>query len=313
MSAGARVTPSASEPSVGVAVLGAGRLGAKLVSRLLDASPPLRLELVADLRDDAEGMRLARETGIATSGDGISGVLRHPGVRLVFDASCARAHARHAPALRQAGKATVDLTPAGAGPVIVPAVNLPDRLAGFEVCLVSSAAQAAVPIAAAVRRCARTPYFEAVTTVSSSTLGRGTRSNVDELVVQSGRALEGPGGAAQGKAILIVSPADPPPLMRCTLYAPLEDGFDEVRLRESIQQAVGEVQRYAPGYRLRHDPEVSSRDTPQGRKPVLEVMLEVEGSRGSPWAGNLELMACAAEVVGSHLAGLLLGAREVVA
>ena len=313
MSAQASAGASGKGPRVGVAILGAGRLAAELTWRLQAAAGPMRLELVAGLAPDSDGLRTAQELGIDTSTDGVNAVLSHPQVQLVFDATGARAHARNARALRDAGKLTVDLTPSAAGPIIVPAVNLPAGVDGGEVCLVSSAAQAAVPVACAVSRAARTSYVEVVTTVASSTLGRGARLDVDELTAASARALEGPGGARRAKAILIVTPADPAPLMRCILYAVLEAAFDEPRVRESIEQMVGAVQRYAPGYRLRRDPEVLERDTARGRKPVLEATIEVEGLRRPHFAGNLELMASAAERVGDRLARLVPRASEVVA
>lgn len=293
---------------IGVAILGSGRVAADLISKLLKAPGHMQLVLVSDTVPQSSGLLKARDLGIPAATDGINAILRDSAVRIVFDATTAKAHAKHAKALGDSGRITVDLTPAWSGVLVVPAVNLSQHLDGDSFSLVSSAAQATVPLAYAVSRVGPASYVEVVSTIASSSAGAGTRQNIDELTAATARALERLGGAKRGKAIIIFSPAEPPIVMRNVVYAVPEDGFHEDEVAESLQQMVGEVQRYARGYRLRREPEFEERDTPWGKKRVVVLLLEIEGAGDSmpPFGGNLDILTSAARRVGNQLARQLL-------
>jgi len=234
-------------------------------------------------------------------------------VDLVFEATSAAVHVRNAPVLAGLGIAAIDLTPAARGPKVVPAVNLGEHLDALNLNLVTCGGQATVPIVAAVSRTVSVPYAEMVSTVASRSAGPGTRQNIDEFTRTTARSLEEIGGAGIGKAIVVLNPADPPILMRNTVFCGLPDGTDHDAVLASVEQMVADVARYVPGYRLKNPPVIEEGPfgTPGGTVPHrVVVLLEVEGAGDylPPYAGNLDIMTAAAVRVGEAKAGQLAGA-----
>lgn len=282
---------------VPVAVLGSGNIGTDLLFKL-SRSPVLEPVLVAGIDPYSEGLAIARGLGVRTVSDGIDGLLRDaPGVRVVFDATSAKAHVRHARALADAGIVAVDLTPAARGPYVVPPVNLGQHMAAPNVNLVSCGGQATVPIVAAAARVTEVTYAEIVSTIASKSAGPGTRQNIDEFTETTAAGLVRVGGAGRGKAIIILNPAEPPIMMANTVHMRVpgsEEHHDE--LRASILAMVDEVAGYVPGYRLRADPVFD------GER--VSVFLEVAGAGDylPTYAGNLDIMTAAALATGERLA-----------
>jgi acetaldehyde dehydrogenase len=299
--------------SLPCAIVGSGNIGTDLMYKL-QRSELLDLQALVGIDPDSDGLARARELGIEASADGIDFVVANQDrIRLVFDATSASVHVRNAPKLAQAGIIAVDLTPAARGPKVVPTVNLGEHLDAMNVNMITCGGQATTPIVAAVSRATHVPYAEMVSTVASKSAGPGTRQNIDEFTRTTARALEEIGGADRGKAIIILNPADPPILMRNTVYAALPEGSDHDAVIASVQSMVGEIQGYVPGYRLKNPPviEEGPYDTPGGRVPHrLVVLIEVEGAGDyfPPYAGNLDIMTAAALRVGeafaAHLAGV---------
>ena len=280
-----------------VAILGSGNIGTDLLFKLIRSSV-LAPVLVAGIDPYSEGLALARDVGVATVSDGITGLLREAGgVRLVFDATSAKAHVRHARALAEAGIMAVDLTPAARGPYVVPIVNLDEHLNAGNVNLISCGGQATVPIVAAASRVTRVEYAEIVSTIASKSAGPGTRQNIDEFTETTAAGLVRVGGARGGKAIIILNPAEPPIMMVNTVHMRVP-AADEQRdaLHGSILAMVAEVATYVPGYRLRADP-VFDGDR-------VSVFLEVAGAGDylPRYAGNLDIMTAAAVATGERLA-----------
>jgi len=284
-----------------VAILGTGHIGTDLLIKIL-RSEILQVVMFAGVDLASEGIRRARELGIPTSTEGIDAIVRAPEIQVVFDATSAHAHVRHARALAKAGKIAIDLTPAAVGPYVVPNVNLDEHLDQSNVNMVSCGGQAVIPIVAAVNRAARAKYAEAVITISSKSAGPGTRQNIDEFTKTTSRGMEVLGGADHGKAIIILNPAEPPILMRATIFA-LVERPDDARIDDAVRNAVHNVSQYVPGYRLKHSPHVD------GNK--VTTMLEVEGAGDHlpTYAGNLDIMTSAAVAVGERIAQRLYRTR----
>jgi acetaldehyde dehydrogenase len=221
-------------------------------------------------------------------------------------------HVRHAALLAELGIPVIDLTPAARGPKVIPTVNLADHLDAPNINLVTCGGQATTPIVAAVSRAADVPYAEMVSTVASASAGPGTRQNIDEFTRTTARALEEIGGAAHGKAIIVLNPADPPILMRNTVFCALPEGTDHQAVLDSVQRMVADVAAYVPGYRLKNRPVIEEGpfDTPGGTVPHrVVVLLEVEGAGDylPSYAGNLDIMTAAAVRVAEAKAQRLAG------
>ncbi len=283
--------------------------------KLLRDPGHMELALVAGIDPQSEGLARARALGIPASHEGITAVLADPEIKIVFDATSAKAHVRHAKLLREAGKIAVDLTPAARGPYVVPPVNLGQHLDEPNVNLITCGGQATIPLIYAVSRVTPVRYAEIVSTVASRSAGPGTRQNIDEFTYTTARGLEAIGGAEQGKAIIILNPAEPPILMRNTIYVIPAGDFDQGAVVASVEQMVADVQRYVPGYRLKSAPVFDRRSTPWGGRVVIAMLLEVTGAGDflPPYAGNLDIMTAAARQVGELFARHLLGVREEVA
>ena len=284
-----------------VAILGSGNIGTDLMYKL-KRSALLRPVLMAGIIPDSEGLARARQEGLATTSDGIDGVLKQKeSFDIVFDATTAAAHKQHAPLLNNAGKIAIDLTPAAVGPYVIPLVNLDEHVGAMNVNLVSCGGQATVPLVSALDELAPVEYAEIVATIASKSAGPGTRQNIDEFTDTTARGLEKIGGAARGKAIIVLNPAEPPILMRNTVYGVLADA-DEAKILQSIEAMVERIQQYVPGYRLRAKPliqDVTNGD--QKKKVTLFVEVEGAGDFLPKYAGNLDIMTSAAVKVGEEI------------
>jgi acetaldehyde dehydrogenase len=292
---------------VACAVIGSGNIGTDLLYKLR-RSEVLELRAVVGIDPRSEGLARARSFGIEATAEGIEWLRpRLSSIPVVFEATSARIHADHAPILAEGGTIAIDLTPAAIGPAVVPPVNLRQHLAATNVNLTTCGGQATVPIVAAVSSVTEVPYAEIVSAVASTSAGPGTRQNIDEFTRTTARALEEIGGARVGKAIIILNPAEPPILMRNTVYCGLPEEADREAITSSILRMVDEVASYVPGYRLRSEPvfEEGPFSTPGGEVPTRVVaLLEVEGAGEylPPFAGNLDIMTSAAVRVGETLA-----------
>ncbi|GAA1782682.1 acetaldehyde dehydrogenase (acetylating) [Agromyces lapidis] len=294
-----------------VAIIGSGNIGTDLLIKVKRLSSTLHVAAMAGIDVDSDGLARARRLGVATTHEGVDGLVAMPefeGVELVFDATSAGAHARNDAIVRDRGRLMVDLTPAAIGPYVVPVVNLGDELDATNVNMVTCGGQATVPMVAAVSRVAPVAYAEIVASISSRSAGPGTRANIDEFTETTARALEVIGGAERGKAIIVLNPADPPLIMRDTVYCLVEDGgdrapLDEGAVRDSVAAMVAEVQGYVGGYRLKQEVQFDRVDEPY--VPALDrpfrgtrvtVLLEVAGAGHylPEYAGNLDIMTSAA-------------------
>ena len=255
----------------------------------------------------SDGLKRAKELGLKTTADGVDGLLPHvraDGVQIAFDATSAYVHAEHSAKLNALGVLMIDLTPAAIGPYCVPPVNLKEQLGRrvMNVNMVTCGGQATIPMVAAVSRVQPVAYGEIVATVSSRSVGPGTRKNIDEFTRTTAGAVERIGGAKKGKAIIVINPADPPLIMRDTVHCLTEGEPDRERITQSIHDMIGEVQKYVPGYKLVNGPVFD------GRR--VSVYLEVQGLGDylPKYAGNLDIMTAAAARTGELFAQELLAA-----
>ncbi len=300
-------------PQTLCAIIGSGNIGTDLMLKILDRGGPLRVEVLVGIDPDSEGLARARELGVDTTHRGIEGLLEHPrfgDVAVVFDATSARAHEAHAPVLAEHGKLVVDLTPAAVGPGVVPVANLDEHADARNVNMVTCGGQATIPIVWAVSQVAPVRYGEIVASIASKSAGPGTRANIDEFTQTTAGAIETIGGADRGKAIIILNPAEPPLLMRDTVYTFVEAGEEaQDAIRESIEAVVARVAEYVPGYRLVKPPIFERIDDVTmpgfGVFSGLKVttFLEVEGAGDwlPKYAGNLDIMTAAALRMGEIL------------
>ncbi|UOE56832.1 acetaldehyde dehydrogenase (acetylating) [Bacillus sp. CMF12] len=282
---------------VKVAVLGSGNIGTDLMLKL-HRSEVLELTTVIGIDPESDGLKKARELGYKTIDNGIKGFLERPELAdIVFDATSAKAHIRHAKLLREAGKQVLDLTPAAVGPFVVPPVNISEHLDANNINLITCGGQATIPMVHAINRVQPVEYAEIVATISSKSAGPGTRANIDEFTQTTSRGIEKIGGAKKGKAIIILNPAEPPILMRDTVHV-LVDGekVKEEEIIASIKEMEKQVQSYVPGYRLRQEPIFD------GNK--VTVFLEVEGAGDylPKYSGNLDIMTAASVKVAEEWA-----------
>jgi acetaldehyde dehydrogenase len=280
------------------AVLGSGNIGTDLMAKLL-LSETLELTAVVGVDPGSEGLARAKALGLDAPAEGVEWLIDHVDqAAIVFEATSASAHRANAPRLTEAGVRSIDLTPAKVGPGVVPVVNLEQHAEAPDVNLISCGGQATIPVVAAVSRETTVPYAEIVAAISSKSAGPGTRQSIDEFTRTTAKGLEEIGGAERGKAIIVLNPAEPPILMRNTIYCAVGPDVDREPITASILTMVACVAAYVPGYRLRVDPIFD-----EGR---VTVIVEVEGAGDflPPYAGNLDIMTAAAVRVGERLAEL---------
>ncbi len=282
---------------VKVAVLGSGNIGTDLLMKL-ERSPILELTTMIGIDPESDGLKRAKDLGYVAIDSGLKGFLQNPGLAdIVFDATSAKAHIRHAKALKEAGITAIDLTPAAVGPFVVPTVNLDEHVDAPNVNLITCGGQATIPIVHAVNRAAPVEYAEIVATISSKSAGPGTRANIDEFTQTTARGLELIGGAKKGKAIIILNPAEPPIMMRDTIYATVDpEQMDKAAISQSIYQMVESIQSYVPGYRLRNEPIF------EGNKVTVFIEVEGAGDYLPAYSGNLDIMTAAAVKVAEEIA-----------
>lgn len=294
---------------VKVAILGSGNIGSDLMFKILREPGHMELALLTGIEPQSDGLARARSLGIQTSYEGIQPILDDPSIRIVFDATSAHAHVRHAKLLRDASRIAIDLTPAARGPYVIPPVNLGAHLDEANVNLITCGGQATIPLVYAVSRVTPVPYAEMVSTIASLSAGPGTRQNIDEFTFTTARGMEVIGGAKQGKAIIILNPADPPILMRNTIYVLLDsEDLDRQAIVDSVEEMITAVQAYVPGYRLKNEPVFEVREAPEGRKTLVAMLLEVTGAGDflPSYAGNLDIMTASARQVGEIFAQQIL-------
>jgi acetaldehyde/propanal dehydrogenase len=274
------------------ALIGPGNIGTDLLAKL-QRSPVLEPVWMVGIDPESDGLKRAREMGIKTTAEGVDGLVPHmraDGVQIVFDATSAYVHAENSRKVNEQGALMIDLTPAAIGPYCVPPVNLQEHVGRGEmnVNMVTCGGQATIPMVAAVSRVQNVAYGEIVATVSSRSVGPGTRKNIDEFTRTTAGAVEKVGGAKKGKAIIVINPAEPPLIMRDTVHCLTEDEPDQAAITASIHAMLAEVQKYVPGYRLVNGPVFD------GRR--VSVFLEVEGLGDylPKYAGNLDIMTAAA-------------------
>ena len=307
-----------------VAIIGSGNIGTDLMMKVMRLSDGLEMAAFVGIDPQSDGLKRAERLGMPTTAGGIDGLVAMPtfaDIDIVFDATSAGAHAHHDAVLRSHGKVVIDLTPAAIGPYIVPSVNGEANLDETNVNMVTCGGQATIPIVAAVNRVARVRYGEIVASIASKSAGPGTRANIDEFTETTASAIVAVGGADRGKAIIVLNPAEPPLMMRDTVYC-LCDDADWAEIAASVERMVEEVRRYVPGYRLKQAvqfehigsnrplriPEMDGEFT--GLK--VSVFLEVEGAAHylPAYAGNLDIMTSAALATAEKIA---LRRREKVA
>jgi acetaldehyde dehydrogenase len=309
-----------------VAIIGSGNIGTDLMFKVIRLSDTLEVGAMVGIDPDSDGLARAARLGIPTTAEGVQGLIQLPGfdeIEIVFDATSAGAHARNAAALEPYGKLLVDLTPAAIGPYVVPVVNLREHTDAPNVNMVTCGGQATIPMVAAVSRVVPAHYAEIVASIASKSAGPGTRANIDEFTETTSAAIEQVGGAARGKAIIVLNPADPPMIMRDTVQV-VTDRLTPAQ-REAVAASVATqadaVAEYVPGYRLKQSVQfldegdeldlLVPEDRRSGSYTRVSVFLEVEGAAMylPAYAGNLDIMTSAALRTAEHL----VSARKAVA
>jgi len=302
-----------------VAIIGSGNIGTDLMIKILRTSENLEVAAMVGIDPDSDGLARAKRLGIPVTHEGVDGLLAMPNftdIEIVLDATSARAHIANAAALAPHGKKLIDLTPAAIGPLVIPTVNLDESLdAGADnVNMVTCGGQATIPMVAAVSAVTPVHYAEIVASIASKSAGPGTRANIDEFTETTSHAIEKVGGAARGKAIIILNPAEPPLIMRDTVFCLIGDA-DHDAIRRSVADMADRVSRYVPGYRLKQDVQFTALEpdepihtlVPDGTGPVntrVAIFLEVEGAGHylPAYAGNLDIMTSAAIRVAEAIA-----------
>jgi acetaldehyde dehydrogenase len=310
-------------PKSKAAIIGSGNIGTDLMIKIMRRSRHLEVAAMVGIDPASDGLARAAKLGVATTHEGVEGLTRLPAfdeIDFVFDATSAGAHVKNDAFLRtlRPGIRVIDLTPAAIGPYCVPVVNLDAHLDAPNVNMVTCGGQATIPMVAAVSRVAKVHYAEIVASISSKSAGPGTRANIDEFTETTSKAIEAVGGAARGKAIIVLNPAEPPLMMRDTVYV-LSEAADHAQIEASVEQMAAAVQAYVPGYRLKQS--VQFDDIPAaaplhlpglGRFSGLKtsIFIEVEGAAHylPAYAGNLDIMTSAALATAERMAASLVNA-----
>jgi acetaldehyde dehydrogenase len=303
-----------------VAIIGSGNIGTDLMIKVMRTSEHLEMGALVGIDPESDGLARARRFGFQTTHEGIDGLMALPDfdeIEIVFDATSAKAHEANAAKLQPLGKRLIDLTPAAIGPYVIPAVNLEEHLDAPNVNMVTCGGQATIPIVAAISRVVPVEYAEIVASIASKSAGPGTRANIDEFTETTSKAIVEVGGAARGKAIIILNPAEPPLMMRDTVFALVNapDPTMHAEIRQSVEKMVADVAAYVPGYRLKQQVQISEIPADQpvetliaegAERPThqVSVFLEVEGAAHylPAYAGNLDIMTSAALQMAERIA-----------
>ncbi|MCI9176327.1 MAG: acetaldehyde dehydrogenase (acetylating) [Lachnospiraceae bacterium] len=278
---------------VKTAIIGPGNIGSDLMYKIMRSEYLEMSHMVGIV--ESEGIRRARKLGFETTTEGVEAILDIDEIKIVFDATGAKAHEVHAPLLKKAGKVAIDMTPAAVGPYAVPCVNLESLSNEMNFNMVTCGGQATVPIAYAINQAADSEYTEIISCISSKSAGPGTRANIDEFTETTARALEIVGGADKGKAIIILNPAEPPLMMTNTIHS-LVRNPDEGKIQESVRKMVEKVREYVPGYKLRTPPMID------GNRVTVIVEVEGAGDFLPKYSGNLDIINAAAIEVAEKIA-----------
>jgi acetaldehyde dehydrogenase len=300
-----------------VAVIGSGNIGTDLMIKVMRLSRNLEMGAMVGIDVASDGLARAARLKVPTTAEGVDGLIALPGfgdIGIVFDATSAKAHVANAAKLAPFGKRLIDLTPAAIGPFVVPAVNLGEHLGAPNINMVTCGGQATIPIVAAVSRVTEVLYAEIVASIASKSAGPGTRANIDEFTETTSHAIETVGGARRGKAIIILNPAVPPPIMRDTVFCLIGDA-ERAAVESSIADMAASVGTYVPGYRLKQkvqftaigdDEPIHTLLSAGAPRPTtkVSVFLEVEGAAHylPAYAGNLDIMTSAAVQVAEQIA-----------
>lgn len=290
-----------------VAIVGSGNIGTDLMIKIMRTSDTLDMGAIVGIDPESDGLARAAKMSVATTHEGLEGLTKMPewkDIVLVFDATSASAHKHNAALCEKDNKVIIDLTPAAIGPYVVPVVNADEHLDANNINMVTCGGQATIPMVHAVNRIATVQYAEIVASISSKSAGPGTRANIDEFTETTSKGLEVVGGAAQGKAIIVLNPAEPPIVMRDTVYT-LSDDTDQEKIAESVAAMVEEVQSYVPGYRLKQEVQferfgsnnplhIPGRGDFEGIKSSIFLEVEGAGHYLPKYAGNLDIMTSAA-------------------
>jgi len=295
-----------------VAVIGSGNIGTDLMIKILRSSDTLEMAAMVGIDPSSDGLARAQRMGVAITAEGIDGLVKLPefkDIKIVFDATSAYVHHHHNDVLQKHGKKVIDLTPAAIGPYTVPVVNLEHNLSEGNVNMVTCGGQATIPMVAAVSQHLKVHYAEIIASIASKSAGPGTRANIDEFTQTTSRAIEQVGGATQGKAIIVMNPAEPPMMMRDTVFVfselPENENLTEADIQIAVEQMAAKVQSYVPGYRLKQKVQFErfEKNSPlfipgYGQFSGLKssIFLEVEGAAHylPAYAGNLDIMTSAA-------------------
>jgi len=301
---------------VPIAVIGSGNIGTDLMIKVMRLSERLEVAALVGIDPESDGLARAKRLNVATTAEGVRGLMKLPGfeeVQIIFDATSAASHVRNSALLAPRGKLLIDLTPAALGPFVIPAVNLDEHLGVANINMVTCGGQATIPIVAAVSAITRVHYAEIVASIASRSAGPGTRANIDEFTETTSRAIEIVGRARRGKAIIILNPAEPPLIMRDTVLCITDTDTDRDAVCKSVAQMVDSVAAYVPGYRLKQavqfspvsaDARIRLNLDPGPDLLKVSVFIEVEGAAHylPAYAGNLDIMTSAAMQVAETVA-----------
>ncbi|MEE3849678.1 acetaldehyde dehydrogenase (acetylating) [Gordonia sp. LSe1-13] len=309
------------------AIIGSGNIGTDLLIKIKRIAENIEIAVLVGIDPASDGLARARRLGIDTVDTGVQGLIKHPEfdeIEIIFDSTSAKAHVENEKALRPHGKRLIDLTPAAIGPYVVPAVNLDEHLGEPDVNMVTCGGQATIPIVAAISAITPVHYAEIVASIASKSAGPGTRANIDEFTETTSQAIVQVGGAAHGKAIIILNPADPPLIMRDTVLALVTSPDREV-IRASVADMVDKVSGYVPGYRLKQEVQFTELGAGESFRTLtggadvgsdlwkVSVFLEVEGAAHylPAYAGNLDIMTSAALQVAERVAESMFATSDV--
>jgi acetaldehyde dehydrogenase len=289
------------------AIVGSGNIGTDLLYKLL-RSDVLEPRWMVGVDPESEGLKRAADLGLVSTHEGVDWLLKQDELPdLVFEATSAYIHREYAPRYEEAGIRAVDLTPAAVGPAVIPSVNLDEHGGAPNLNMITCGGQATIPMVAAVSRVSPVSYAEIVASVASVSAGPGTRANIDEFTRTTARGVETIGGAERGKAIIILNPAEPPMIMRDTIFCAVSPDADQDAIARSVRDMVAAVQEYVPGYRLLQEPQVDEPSEASRGMAKVSIFVEVEGAGDylPPYAGNLDIMTAAATRVGERMAAPL--------